>query len=314
MIGRFISVRTLSQLGALFVILFLILSTWSTTSADTHYVSKTGSNTFPYTSWSTAADTVARAVEAAGEWDTIQIAAGNYVTDTIRLKRGQVMLGAGAGITVLDSLPIIPTVSIVLEDSCILQSFTLKGVGGFTRTASSNTLTATAGGISNYGMRAFPDQAFTIRNVEFIDLNEGIAALQSDWSGLGRICIIDSCRFVNCGSGIFGSIATMQISDCYIQWDRRGFGVDFDFCKVTITNCRFIGFDPLTLEHGRWAIRATACDPILVRNNLMISTLHGRAMSMNAFEPSDTIGLGIIENNTVIGFQVHLETNRPGFI
>jgi hypothetical protein len=97
--------------------------------ADTHYVSKSGSNTYPYDSWATAADTVARAVEAVGEWDTIRIAAGHFVTDTIRMKKGQVILGLSMDSTILDSMPHFPLDVIVGADSCIVSSLSFVGPG-----------------------------------------------------------------------------------------------------------------------------------------------------------------------------------------
>ncbi len=42
--------------------------------ADYHYASHTGSNTYPYTSWETAADSITTAMNAASPYDTIYIA------------------------------------------------------------------------------------------------------------------------------------------------------------------------------------------------------------------------------------------------
>lgn len=314
MISRFLKVRALGHLGVLLVILFVVLSTWSTTSADTHYVSETGSNSFPYTSWATAADTVARAVEAASEWDTIQIAAGNYVTDTIRMKRGQVLLGAGAGATILDSLPTAPIITIVTNDSCTLEQFTLQGGNGFTAATHVQSLAEAAAKTVNIGVRIGTDQAVTINNVEFIELAGGVSALFSDQSRLGRLCVLDSCRFENCGVAVFGFLSKLQVTDCYIQWDRRGRGFDLEVSEVSIANCQFHAYDPSTQDFGGIAIRTIDCDPIIIRNNLMVSSLHVSALVLNADGKNTPIGLGVVENNTIIGFQVHLITSRTGVV
>jgi hypothetical protein len=46
--------------------------------ADYHYASHTGTNTYPYTNWETAADSITSAMNAASPYDTIYIAAGEY--------------------------------------------------------------------------------------------------------------------------------------------------------------------------------------------------------------------------------------------
>ena len=46
--------------------------------ADYHYASHSGSNTYPYTSWETAADSIGAAMRAAEPYDTVYIGAGDY--------------------------------------------------------------------------------------------------------------------------------------------------------------------------------------------------------------------------------------------
>jgi len=46
--------------------------------ADYHYVSHEGSNTYPYTSWATAADSIKFAIEAAEPGDTVYIGVGEW--------------------------------------------------------------------------------------------------------------------------------------------------------------------------------------------------------------------------------------------
>jgi uncharacterized protein YjbI with pentapeptide repeats len=48
----------------------------------THYVSTTGSHSWPYTSWDTAATNIQAAVDTAVDGDTVWIAAGTYYSDT----------------------------------------------------------------------------------------------------------------------------------------------------------------------------------------------------------------------------------------
>jgi hypothetical protein len=81
----------ISLLGSLTILPWLA----TPTLADTHYVSKTGSNTPPYTSWATATDTVIRAIEVADEGDTVRVGAGSYTCDSVSLKRRMSFLGSG---------------------------------------------------------------------------------------------------------------------------------------------------------------------------------------------------------------------------
>jgi hypothetical protein len=50
----------------------------SPSHANYHYVSHTGSNEYPYTSWETAADSITPAMNAASPYDTIYIGTGDY--------------------------------------------------------------------------------------------------------------------------------------------------------------------------------------------------------------------------------------------
>jgi len=61
------------KLGCLLIWIF-----WAAAPADYHYVSHTGSDEYPYTSWETAADSVHDAAAAADPGDTVYIASGEY--------------------------------------------------------------------------------------------------------------------------------------------------------------------------------------------------------------------------------------------
>ncbi|MFH1336587.1 MAG: hypothetical protein ABII96_08720 [Candidatus Zixiibacteriota bacterium] len=64
--------------------------------ADTHYVSPYGSDTYPYTSWLTAADSIMKAMNAADPGDTVMVGAGDYYPDTtIVMKDSISLIGAG---------------------------------------------------------------------------------------------------------------------------------------------------------------------------------------------------------------------------
>jgi hypothetical protein len=61
-----------------FIIITSLFIMLNLSHADYHYVSHTGSDEYPYSSWETAADSIRKAVDASDRWDTIYIASGDY--------------------------------------------------------------------------------------------------------------------------------------------------------------------------------------------------------------------------------------------
>jgi hypothetical protein len=77
----------------------LILALTSTLSyADYHYASHTGSSTYPYTSWETAADSIQVAMNAASPYDTIYIGSGTFVESIFAGREDSCLTFIGAGI------------------------------------------------------------------------------------------------------------------------------------------------------------------------------------------------------------------------
>jgi hypothetical protein len=63
--------------------------------ADTHYVSKTGSDVYPYDSWATAADSIQKGINAASYGDTVRVGTGLYQEYGIIMTPGITMIGTG---------------------------------------------------------------------------------------------------------------------------------------------------------------------------------------------------------------------------
>jgi hypothetical protein len=76
--------------------LIYIMAIATVARADYHYASHTGSNTPPYSSWATAADSIQHAIDASSPHDTVYISAGNwYESDTTGMYDSVAIIGAG---------------------------------------------------------------------------------------------------------------------------------------------------------------------------------------------------------------------------
>jgi hypothetical protein len=78
-----------------FLILIVVLKASTTGWANTHYVSKTGSDVYPYNSWATAADSIQKGINAASYGDTVRVGAGIYQEYGIIMTPEITMIGAG---------------------------------------------------------------------------------------------------------------------------------------------------------------------------------------------------------------------------
>ena len=107
------------------VILLILLNVLHAIS-DTYYVSKTGENIYPYTSWETAADSVMKAMEVAEKGDTVLVAAGTYYEHVI-MKAGISLIGAGRDLCVIDIHRSRERDVIMAADSMLIQGFHIVG-------------------------------------------------------------------------------------------------------------------------------------------------------------------------------------------
>jgi hypothetical protein len=85
------------------VLTTMLLMAFTLAHADYHYAGHSGSNTYPYTSWETAADSITAAMNAASPGDTIYIGSGVF-NEVIRAgieDTNLVFIGAGIDSTVL---------------------------------------------------------------------------------------------------------------------------------------------------------------------------------------------------------------------
>jgi parallel beta-helix repeat protein len=110
-----------------FLILIVVLKT-GIGLADTHYVSKTGTNVYPYTSWATAADSIQKGINAASYGDTVRVGAGSY-RELLTMIPGIALIGAGMDLCMIDGRRVVPENYTMIEgaDSSTIEGFHLLG-------------------------------------------------------------------------------------------------------------------------------------------------------------------------------------------
>ncbi len=95
-------------------------------SGDTHYVSKVGTNTHPYQSWETAADSISKAIDASESGDTVRVGVGTYYEHVI-MKKGIALIGAGRDSCVVDIRQSPERDVIIAADSMVIEGFHVIG-------------------------------------------------------------------------------------------------------------------------------------------------------------------------------------------
>ncbi len=94
--------------------------------ASVRYVSHSGSNTPPYLTWETAADSIMSAINISSFGDTIYVANGVY-EEVVDMIDGLSLIGAGSDSCIIDTRNILnyPGYSIQVADSCVLSNFNI---------------------------------------------------------------------------------------------------------------------------------------------------------------------------------------------
>ena len=113
-------------MGQLRYSLILILSffTIHLSFAEVRYVSHSGSNTPPYLSWETAADSIISAINISSFGDTIYVANETY-EEVVDMIAGLALIGAGSDSCIIDSRNFqnFPGYTVEVVDSCIFSGF-----------------------------------------------------------------------------------------------------------------------------------------------------------------------------------------------
>ncbi|NWF87963.1 MAG: T9SS type A sorting domain-containing protein [Ignavibacteriaceae bacterium] len=93
-------------------------------TATIRYVSKTGSNTPPYTSWLTASDSIQKCINICQSGDTVYVANGVYKEKIVMIP-GLSLIGSGMDSCVIDTRGIMGS-AIQGEDNCCISGFNIQ--------------------------------------------------------------------------------------------------------------------------------------------------------------------------------------------
>lgn len=233
--------------------------------AETRYVSKTGSDTPPYTSWETAASSIQSAIDAASETGTVLIGPGFFM-ERITLKNFLTVRGAGQGVTIIRPMYGGPVVACVNLTSTWIEGLTITGGDQSRR-----------GG----GIYIEDSTNVVVRNCQ---VSENTADYQNEPQGVGGgICalnsdvVIQDCTIANNvagkeGGGIFLGCAgrVCQVSGCEILGNTaiqgRGGGI-LCYSLGEIRDCVLVDNQAATDGGGIFCAEATVVDHCIIQNN-----------------------------------------------
>ena len=239
---------------------------------DTHYVSHTGSNQYPYTSPQTAASKVQDAIEAAESGDNVAVAQGEY-TESIRMKEGVALQGAGPEVTVIVYEPSEKEAVVLSAKDASISGFSI--MGGFWGirqleredqpfTVSNCFISGTTyTGVSFWGEATISDSDISNNNFRGLSVwREGFAT-------------VSNCTFMFNGQAAcyLEKAGSLRLDHCTLAGNDEAFGFYNSTGQAEITNSIVWGNtdDCLTKDGGQ--IAASYCvvsDPKLdgVSHNL----------------------------------------------
>ena len=231
--------------------------------AETHYVSKTGSDTPPYTSRETAASSIQSAIDASSEGDTVLIGPGVFM-ERITLKSYVTVNGSGQGLTVID-WPYGPIVTCVNLISTRIEGLTVTG----------GHMSRRGGGIYIEGSTnaVVRDCQITENRADYQDaegVGGGVCALNSEISL--EDCVITNNVAREDGGGVFLGCAgkVCRLIACDMVGNRAiegGGGGILCYCLAEIRDCVIAENQAAGDGGGVVCAQATAVDRCVIQNN-----------------------------------------------
>ncbi len=179
--------------------------------ADYHYASHTGSNTFPYTTWETAADSIQKAINATTPGDTAYIGSGHWFECVTAVAATNLrIIGMGTDSTFCH------------WDSIQADWYIFRLGRGYS--------------VENITFRDMPRDCGIYINVGSISNCSFNKCREAVFFNGGQTSSINHCVFDSCGRGISGYADTIFISNNFIRkfWDF--YGIDMTANYVVVNN------------------------------------------------------------------------------
>ena len=228
------------------IFLFLCVALYSQT---VRYVSKSGSNEFPYLTWETAGTSVKTVVDIAGSGDTVYVGPGEYI-DTLDISKDLTIIGSGMDETLIHSDY---TRKVVINLYAKLNTSNLS-------VASNEDFPYMVGSSAIYQHGAYD---LNVKNCFFKVLSSGLTRNDG-----GRIKVEDSFFMVSTGNCIYFIDASPT------KWDTvRGcvfYGEKFNGTSAANLGVNNLLFeDNITLKSIRYGIHGIGSDSVIIRNNIL---------------------------------------------
>ena len=238
--------------------------------AVTHYVSKTGSNLPPYTSWATAADSIQKAVDVSVSGDTVRVGSGVYAESLI-LSNGVYLIGSGIDSTTIDGRGIAQYL-IQTSDTNWIEGFWIRVIG------------PGSVGILFGGFAA--DSFVVIQNNKITDAYQGV-------NGAWGTMVIRNNILENNDYGVYCVIQSdVIIENNYFENNTTGIFVGFNNSSVNSN----------VLTHSYLeGISGVSCSEFVAANNIVYGIEKNSLYAWGIVNEGLSGDKGTIINNTVVG-------------
>ncbi len=300
------AIRRVAKIKSASLLLLLLCLSWATTSLGSIlYVSPTGSDANPGTSWSTAKQTIQSAIDLASAGDTVLVKEGTYTLSApITISSAIVLTSVnGATATILDGQQSVRCISI-LDTAAIVNGFTVQNgharigggiyVSGGTIencTVINNTATGDDNGDGQGGG---------------IYINNGTVRFCDIYDNVANSSVTDQYFNSAAGGGIYsfdGVVANSSISNnvCAANYANGG-GIDLN--GGTLTKCLVSSNAATALFYpaggGIYANPGAIIDGCTISSNSATATDTGAFTTCNASGGGFNIGNGTTIQNTLV--------------
>jgi Periplasmic copper-binding protein (NosD) len=234
-------------------------------NATIRYVSHEGSNTPPYTTWETAADSIMSAINISVFGDTIYVANGVYKEQVIMIP-GLSLIGAGADSCVIDRRSLSVLYAVILAESCVFSGFKLiisndrNNIG--IKSDSVNGIIESNKILNGHTSISLRQSSSSVRRNIIQNFEVGISLTNSE-------SLIANNQLINVKRGILIDAFTGNyypiVQDNVISCELRGVNIQFNSRPIIRNNIIFLNGD------GANGYAGGGSDTAWVYNNLIVS-------------------------------------------